>query len=218
MVFQVGRCVLIVLLLISGGATAAKQPAKLDLFPAVDLVRAWVFLVNPTMNPEVRLKHYDVTTPEIWLAMDAQLFAKTSESFVFLPDYFFIKNEQVYPIWSINFWCLLTSDQGFGEAFVYSEIRGSGIVHTSISAIFSSPDELTALKADLNYLGELSVSCEPNAVVALDVVSFFRAGNQHIDLPARLGTVVVTREHGSASLRFYLDPSAPPAIEEEIWN
>ena len=215
---QVGRCALLVLLLSSGGVATATQPEKLNLTSAVKLARAWVFQVNSKMNPEVKLELQDVTTPEIWSTLGAQLFAKTPESFVFLPNYFVIKNEQVYPTMDMKSWCLLHLNQGSGEAFVYSRVWGSGIVRATIHALLSSPDRLIPLDADLSFLGELSVSCNANAVVALDVVRLFIPSDQPVSLPARLGTAIVEREHGSVSLRIQIEPSVPRAIRKAIWK
>ena len=80
----ISRCALVVLLIFSCDIAAAKQPDQLDLTSAVEIVQQWAVRAL-SFTHEAKLELQDVTTPEIWSVVEAQLFAKTPESFPFFP-------------------------------------------------------------------------------------------------------------------------------------
>jgi hypothetical protein len=218
-VSQIGRCALLVLLVFHGGIATAKPPEKLNLTSAVNLAREWLLNARPQITREAKLGLQDVTTPEIWSVMGAQLFAKTPESFILLPDFFLIKGTQVYPIGRMKFWCFSHLNQNSGDALVYSELSGPKSNQAIIHALLPSPDRLISLGAVFIFFGEISVSCNANGIVALDVVRLFVPGSELVDLPARLGTVTVVERGGKPySLRVQIEASAPQAIRNAIWK
>jgi len=141
-----------------------KKAAPIKVAEAETLVRAYIFIENPKMNPTAQFPLKEITIERVWGRLDAQIF-KVTEG-VRADETYVIKDRKVYHI-GIGFGgqgvtsMVVADPSGDGrDKLIFAFSSGSGI-HRSQVAVFDllakKPKQYIAPQAYFGNLGDLMV-------------------------------------------------------------
>ncbi len=202
------------------GAAGSGKRAWLDEDAAHGLILAYLNSEHPDLSGDVRLSLIELTTNEIWDALNVQVFKNQTDPF--LNQTFLITSDQtVLPMGEsfgdVGVTELLLVDLNKDEQpeLVFTYVFGSGRTWSHLAAYAPDIDRKNILISRLAYMGRLSLEKKSERLVNVRVCGF-TVGETALDCPDILGFLTLTHTGENGSLGVTLAPNLPPAITENI--
>ncbi len=159
-----------------GAAEEAPNAARVTLQEAEVLVRAKVFELKPTMNPDMQFPLREILVDGLWKRLGCQLFQVTSgvqESATYL-----VRHGEAYSLCGglgghgIQSACVTDLDGNAEAELTYTWSWGSGIHRSLIAVCRVEQGELIQEQPAVAYRGDIFVKKESDAAVTVEIGTY----------------------------------------------
>ena len=181
-------------------------------------VRKEIFRSTPTMNPSAQFPLKEITTPEVWTRLHAQIF-KITDGAREDEDYL-VYRKQIYGLgggfggYGIMSMCVADLNGDGRPALLFSYSWGSGI-HRSLIGLWSGgPLWIDAQPALRNYDLLLEKVDDTRVRIAYGT---FNPAKGRIDRQGEFGTLHFAESGQNSRLDIFLSQQLPQAVADSVW-
>ncbi|MCX6826440.1 MAG: hypothetical protein NTV06_04110 [candidate division Zixibacteria bacterium] len=196
---------------------------KPSVAEAEKLVLKDILKDSPNMNPSVKVFLKELTTPELWERMVAQVFKVKEEAIPLSNDTYLIKDREV--IYLASGWgccglismCVTDLDKNNQPELLYTHSGGSGIHRTNLAIYLENDGKPQIIRSDHAYFDvDLFLKKIDDQKVIVEIGKF-KDYEKAIYLPiATLGNIVLESKGAEPELLIQFDEKLPEKVKEQF--